>query len=132
MRIGRGVKKEHGLERPSLLADAFEAVVAAIYLERGYDAAKTFVHDALADDVADAALRPGDGRPQDADCASGPRRTASGTPGLRGHGSRPEPRRRCTTPPCASAACARTGEGRSKKSAEAQRRRATPGGRRDA
>src|SRR5271167_4161993 len=25
MRIGRGVRKEHGLERPSLLADAFEA-----------------------------------------------------------------------------------------------------------
>jgi ribonuclease-3 len=64
MRIGRGVKKEHGLERPSLLADAFEALVAAIYLENGYDAAKSFVHESLAEAVADAALRPGDGDPK--------------------------------------------------------------------
>ena len=64
IRVGRGVKKEHGLERPSLLADAFEALVAAIYLENGYDAAKSFVHDALADAVAEAALRPGDSDPK--------------------------------------------------------------------
>jgi ribonuclease-3 len=64
MRIGRGVAKENGLERPSLLADAFEAVVAAIYLERGYDVAKAFVHDALAQDVAAAAQQPGDVDPK--------------------------------------------------------------------
>jgi ribonuclease-3 len=64
MRVGRGVAKEHGLERPSLLADAFEAVVAAIYLERGYDVAKAFVHDALAQDVANAARQPGDVDPK--------------------------------------------------------------------
>jgi ribonuclease-3 len=64
MRIGRGVKKEHGLERPSLLADAFEALVAAVYLENGYDAAKSFVNDMLADAVADAASRPGEGDPK--------------------------------------------------------------------
>ncbi|HEY1222552.1 MAG TPA: ribonuclease III [Acidimicrobiales bacterium] len=39
VRIGKGVVKEQGLERPSLLADVFEAVVAALYLERGYDVA---------------------------------------------------------------------------------------------
>jgi ribonuclease-3 len=64
MRIGKGVKKEHGLERPSLLADAFEALVAAIYLENGYDAAKNFVHESLRDAVADAASRPGDADPK--------------------------------------------------------------------
>ncbi len=64
MRIGRGVKKEHGLARPSLLADAFEAVVAAVYLDKGYDAAKSFVHDMLRDAVADAASRPGEGDPK--------------------------------------------------------------------
>ena len=64
MRIGRGVKKEHGLERPSLLADAYEAVVAAIYLEKGYDAAKSFVQVTLGDAVADAASRPGDSDPK--------------------------------------------------------------------
>ncbi len=64
LRVGRGVKKENGAERPSLLADAFEAVVAALYLERGYDLAKEFVHAALADDVTHAARAPGDVDPK--------------------------------------------------------------------
>ena len=64
LRIGRGVMKEHGLQRPSLLADAFEAVVAAIYLEAGHEVAKTFVQAMLADDVAEAALRPGEVDPK--------------------------------------------------------------------
>ncbi|MHB1087445.1 MAG: ribonuclease III [Acidimicrobiales bacterium] len=54
LRIGRGVMKENGLRRPSILADAFEALVAAVYLERGYDAAKDFVQEALASAVAHA------------------------------------------------------------------------------
>jgi ribonuclease III len=64
LRVGRGVKKENGAERPSLLADAFEAVVAALYFERGYDAAKEFVHAALAEDVTEAALAPSDVDPK--------------------------------------------------------------------
>ena len=64
LRVGRGVKKEMGTERPSLLADAFEAVVAAIYFERGYEAAKEFVHRALARDVTEAALAPSDVDPK--------------------------------------------------------------------
>lgn len=64
MRIGRGVKKEHGLERPSLLADAFEAVTAAIYLENGYEAAKNFVQECLREGVNEAALRPGEVDPK--------------------------------------------------------------------
>jgi ribonuclease-3 len=58
------VKKEHGAERPSLLADAFEALVAALYFERGYDAAKSFVHDALANEVDEASLAPSDVDPK--------------------------------------------------------------------
>lgn len=64
LRVGRGVKKEHGAERPSLLADAFEALVAALYFERGYDVAKSFVHDALASDVDEASLAPSDVDPK--------------------------------------------------------------------
>lgn len=64
IRIGRGEVRSHGLERPSLLADAFEAVVAALYLEKGFDVAKAFVHSALANDVASAALRPDDVDPK--------------------------------------------------------------------
>jgi ribonuclease-3 len=41
--LGRGVVKERGNERSSLLADAFEAVVAAVYLESGFAVAKDVV-----------------------------------------------------------------------------------------
>ena len=55
VRVGRGEIKQHGYERASLLADAFEAVIAALYLDRGYEAARDFVLDALADTIAEAA-----------------------------------------------------------------------------
>jgi ribonuclease-3 len=64
IRIGRGEVKSKGLERPSLLADAFEAVVAAIYLDNGYGAAKEFVQAELGDDVATASLSPDDVDPK--------------------------------------------------------------------
>ena len=64
MRIGRGVAKENGLERPSILADAFEAVVGALYLDDGYESAKAFVQSTLAQRVADAATRPGEVDPK--------------------------------------------------------------------
>jgi len=59
VRVGKGVQKENGRERPSLLADAFEALVAAIYLDDGYERARDFVHDALAETVRYAAKEPG-------------------------------------------------------------------------
>ncbi len=59
LRIGRGVMKENGLRRPSILADAFEALVAAIYLERGYEPAKEFVQHALASAVESASSATG-------------------------------------------------------------------------
>ena len=55
LKVGRGVLKEQGLERSSILADAFEAVVAAIYLERGFPAAKNFIESVLAERIAEAA-----------------------------------------------------------------------------
>ena len=41
--LGKGELCTGGRERPSILADAFEALIAAIYLDGGMDAAKTFV-----------------------------------------------------------------------------------------
>ncbi|NNN07999.1 MAG: ribonuclease III [Acidimicrobiaceae bacterium] len=49
--LGRGVVKERGSERSSLLADAFEAVVAAVYLEAGYDAARDVVVHQLEESI---------------------------------------------------------------------------------
>ena len=41
--LGRGEMITGGRERPSIQADAFEAVIAAIYLDGGMDAARRFV-----------------------------------------------------------------------------------------
>lgn len=41
--LGKGELNTHGNERPSILADAFEALIAAIYLDGGMSAAKKFV-----------------------------------------------------------------------------------------
>lgn len=43
MRMGRGEELSGGRTRPSVLADAFEAVLGALYLDQGLDAARTFV-----------------------------------------------------------------------------------------
>lgn len=118
MRIGRGVAKENGLERPSLLADAFEAVVAALYLERGYDVAKAFVHDALAQDVAAAALQPGDVDPK-ARLRQWSEANGHGTPVYKVTSAGPSHDARYYANVEVDGLIAR-GEGRSKKSAEAR------------
>lgn len=64
IRLGRGEVKSRGHERSSLLADAFEAVVAAIYLELGFEASKTFVREALGEALEEAAGDPGEVDPK--------------------------------------------------------------------
>ncbi len=41
--LGKGESHNHGEERPSILADAFEAVLAAIYLDGGMEPARAHV-----------------------------------------------------------------------------------------
>jgi len=43
MRFGKGEKSSGGAARPSILADCFEALIAAIYLDGGYAEAKRFI-----------------------------------------------------------------------------------------
>jgi ribonuclease-3 len=40
LRLGRGEERSGGRDKPSLLADAFEAIVAAVYLDGGFAAAR--------------------------------------------------------------------------------------------
>ena len=47
LRLGRGEEKTGGRDKPTLLADAFEAVVAAIYLDAGLAAAKEMLRTTL-------------------------------------------------------------------------------------
>lgn len=42
--MSKGEKRTGGHNNPSLLADTFEAVLGAIYLDQGYDAVDTFLH----------------------------------------------------------------------------------------
>jgi ribonuclease-3 len=55
LRLGRGEEKTGGREKPALLADAFEAVVAAIYLDGGLGPAR----DLLKRTVFEQALEDG-------------------------------------------------------------------------
>ena len=43
LKLGSGELKSGGFRRSSILADALEALIAAVFLERGMEAAKAFV-----------------------------------------------------------------------------------------
>ena len=49
LRLGRGEEKTAGREKPALLANAFEAVVAAIYLDAGLEAVREMLRRTLFD-----------------------------------------------------------------------------------
>ena len=44
LRLGEGESKSGGKLRPSILADALEAIIGAVYLDAGYDQAEALVH----------------------------------------------------------------------------------------
>ena len=50
--LGKGEKASCGSDRDSILADATEAVIAAIYLDGGFDQAKDFILSNLRDTIA--------------------------------------------------------------------------------
>jgi ribonuclease III len=49
LRLGEGEAKSGGYKRPSILADALEAVIGAVYLDAGFDAALALVSRLFAD-----------------------------------------------------------------------------------
>jgi len=51
VRFGRGEEKSGGRRKRALLADVFEAVTGAVFLDGGLDAATTFVERALGEDL---------------------------------------------------------------------------------
>ncbi|WP_367067927.1 ribonuclease III [Oryzisolibacter sp. LB2S] len=44
LRLGEGETKSGGKQRPSILADALEAIIGAVYLDAGYEVAQALVH----------------------------------------------------------------------------------------
>lgn len=51
LKLGRGEELSKGRGKASLLADALEAVIAAVYLDGGFEASRNFTIDALADEL---------------------------------------------------------------------------------
>lgn len=59
LRLGRGEEGSGGRAKSSILSDAFEAVVGAVYLDGGLQAAREFILAHLGDRIDEAASRPG-------------------------------------------------------------------------
>lgn len=52
LRLGPGELKSGGFRRDSILADAFEALIAAVYLDGGFDACRTTVRELYSERIA--------------------------------------------------------------------------------
>lgn len=59
LRLGKGEAASGGSDKSSILADAVEAVIGAVYLDGGMERARALVLDQLEDRIAEAATRPG-------------------------------------------------------------------------
>jgi ribonuclease-3 len=59
MLLGKGEAAAGGRNKQSILADAYEAVVAAVHLDQSFDVARDLVLRCLEDRIADAAAGPG-------------------------------------------------------------------------
>jgi ribonuclease-3 len=57
--LGKGEDAAGGRAKQSILADAFEAVVAAVYLDQGFAVARDLILRCLSERIADAAAGPG-------------------------------------------------------------------------
>ena len=56
--MGAGETKDNRNRGESALADAYEAIIGAIFLDHGYDAAEAFVRETLAEPLRDVARSP--------------------------------------------------------------------------
>ena len=57
--LGRGEDQSGGREKPSILADAMEAVIGAVYMDGGWSAAEDLIMGLLGDRIVEAAAGPG-------------------------------------------------------------------------
>lgn len=52
--LGRGEARSGGSSKANILADTYEAIVAAVFLDRGYEAARDLIHRTFAFEIAAA------------------------------------------------------------------------------
>ena len=121
--LGRGEEGSGGRAKASILADAFEAVLGAVYLDAGWEAAQTLVLRELGDAIARAGEEPDDfdhkSRLQERAVRDG-----EGTPRYVVEGSGPDHDRAYVATVFLGGTMWGTGEGRSKKDAEQEAARA--------
>jgi len=121
--LGRGEEGSGGRTKASILADAFEAVLGAVYLDAGWDAAQRLVLRELG-----AAIERAGEEPDDFDHKSRLQekavRDGEGTPRYVVVGSGPDHDRAYVAEVYLGGTCWGTGEGRSKKDAEQEAARA--------
>ena len=66
LRLGEGELKSGGFRRPSILADAVEALLGAVYLDAGFEAVRSVVHKLLGERLERAQGLPVDKDPKTA------------------------------------------------------------------
>ncbi len=59
LRLGRGEEINSGREKHSLLANALEALIGAVYLDKGLESARQFIHRVLMEELSDLRDTPG-------------------------------------------------------------------------
>jgi ribonuclease-3 len=59
MLLGKGEDLSGGRQKPSILADAMEALIGAVYLDKGWPAAREVVMALLGERISEAAVGPG-------------------------------------------------------------------------
>jgi len=121
LRLGRGEEKTGGRDKPALLADGFEAVVAAVFLDAGLQVAGDFLKRVLFDD----ALKERGDRIADSDRKSALQEMLqqSGRPPAEYRLARetgPDHRKIFLVEVWADGTCLGSGEGKTKKEAEQQ------------
>ncbi len=121
--LGRGEEGSGGRTKASILADAFEAILGAVYLDAGWEAAQQLVLRELGDAIARAGEEPDDfdhkSRLQEKAVRDG-----EGTPRYVVVGSGPDHDRAYVAEVFLGGTLRGTGEGRSKKDAEQEAARA--------
>ncbi len=117
LRLGKGEDQSGGREKESILADALEAVIGAIYIDGGWEEARELVLDLLLEEISHGAQRPGrqDYKTRLQELTA---RLGLGSPMYRITGSGPDHDRRFTAVAVVEGVPRGEGSGTSKKRAE--------------
>src|SRR5580765_3727300 len=117
LRLGRGEEATGGREKSSILADTVEAVIGAVYVDRGLDAASDLVHR-LFDGLIEASARMGAGLDWKTSLQELTASTGLGVPEYQIHGEGPDHEKFFTAVVRIGGEERGVGTGRSKKEAE--------------